>query len=332
MKCLFINGVKSVVTEERPVPEIGEKDVLIKLEARGICGTDLTSYRYGMPNGFGHEMAGVVAQAGAESNFKVGDRVFVSNMSQNLVGYSPETGYSYMGGFAEYIKVKNPVANVDLYPVPDGMSYSEAALVEPFCVGMSGVKKGVYTPESKIVIFGAGIIGMCAFEYLKSQGVKNVVVADINPNRLEKAEKAGAIIFNTADGNMKEFLTEKFGLNFSMTLGMVPDVDVYIDAAGVGALINEAMGMIKSGAQITILAVHHKPVELDMVSLMYNNVGVKGSCMFSHEDILEAIEILSKDHSIAERLVSHEIPFENAEEAFKIADNADISLKVMIVE
>lgn len=158
------------------------------------------------------------------------------------------------------------------------------------------------------------------------------MVADINPSRLEKAEKAGAITFNTAEGNMKEFLTEKFGLNFSMTLGMVPDVDVYIDAAGVGSLINEAMGMIKSGAQITILAVHHKPVELDMVSLMYNNVGVKGSCMFSHEDILEAIDILSKDHSIAERMISHEIPFENAEEAFKIADNADISLKVMIVE
>ena len=73
MKCLFINGVKSVVTEERPVPDIGEKDVLIKLEARGICGTDLTSYRYGMPNGFGHEMAGVVAQAGKDCNFKVGD-------------------------------------------------------------------------------------------------------------------------------------------------------------------------------------------------------------------------------------------------------------------
>ncbi len=332
MKCLFIDGVKSVKFEERNLPEIGPEDVLVKLKARGICGTDLTSYRYGVANGFGHENAGIVEQAGEKSSFKAGDRVYVSNMSQNLVGYSPETGYAYMGGYADYILVKNPVANVDLYPVPDEMSYSEAALVEPFCVSMSGVKKGVYSPDSKIVILGAGIIGMGAFEYLKSQGVKNVVVADINKERLAKAEKAGAVPFNTMEGNMKDFLGEKFGMAFSMTNGMVPDVDVYIDAAGVSSLVTDAVSMAKTGCQITVLAVHHKPLGLDMVGLMYNNVKIAGSCMFSHEDILEAISILSKDHSIAERMISHEIPFENAVEAFAIADDASQSLKVMLID
>ncbi len=331
MKCLFVDGVKQVSFQEKSVQEIRAKDVIVKLESRGICGTDLTSYRYGMPNGFGHEMAGYVYKAGEESNFKEGARVFVSNTSMNLVGYSPETGYSYMGGFADYIVVKNPVENVDLYPIPDSMSFSEAALVEPFCVGMSGVKKQAFNSESKIVIFGAGIIGMCAFEYLKAKGVKNVVVADICEPRLEIAEKAGAIPFNSANGNMKEFLTEKFGLAFSMTGGMVPDVDVYIDAAGVASLIKEAVGMIKNGGAITILAVHHAPVELDLVSLMYNNVKFSGSCMFSHDDIMEAIDIISKDPDVAKTLISHEIPFENAKEAFEIADNASVSLKVMMV-
>lgn len=331
MKCLFIEGVQKVTIQDREIGELGPKDVLVKLEARGICGTDLSSYRSGMAMGFGHEMAGVVYEVGNESEFKVGTKVFVSNLSQNLVSYSPEQGYSYMGGFAEYLLVKNAVENVDLYSVPNTMSFPEIALIEPFCVGMGGVKKYPMTKESKVVIFGAGIIGMCAYEYLRSQGVQNVVVVDINESRLECAKKAGAIPFNSKHGNMKEFLTKLFGINYSMLVGPVPDVDVYIDAAGVGSLLNEALNMIKMGGQITILAVYHNMPELNMTSVMYNSVKINGSCMFTPCDILEAIEIISKDASIASHMISHEIPFEDAIKGFEIANNPSDCLKVMLV-
>lgn len=331
MKCLIIEGVKKVAFVERGIPELGENDVLVKIESRGICGTDLSSYRYGMPNGFGHEMAGVVQEVGSTSEFVVGTKVFVSNLSQNLVNYSTPGTYEYMGGFADYIVVRNAKENVDLYPVAKEMTYSEAALVEPFCVGMSGVKKATITKNSKVVILGAGIIGMCAFEYLRCKGVTNIVVCDINETRLEKAKQAGAIAFNTKEGNLEAFLTQTFGQGFSMMKGMVPDVDVYIDAAGVGSLVNEVVGYGKIGAQLTVLAVHHQPLSIDMTNVMYNSFKIIGSCMFSHEDILEAIDLIQKDKHIASTLISHEIPFENAKEGFEIADDASKSLKVMLV-
>lgn len=331
MKCLFIDGVKKVSLQEREVSEIGPRDVLVKLEARGICGTDLSSYRSGFAMGFGHEMAGVVYKVGCESDFVVGTKVFISNLSQNLVSYAPESGYAYMGGFADYILVKNAVVDVDLYPVPESMSFSQIALIEPFCVSMSGVKKYPVNKDSKVVIFGAGIIGMCAFEYLKSQGVQNTVVVDINESRLLRAKKAGAIPFNSKEGNLKDFLSEIYGINYSMLVGPVPDVDVYIDAAGVGSLLNEALNMIKIGGQITILAVYHKAPEINMTSVMYNSVKINGSCMFTPQDILEAIEIFQKNPCIAQHIISHEIPFEEAQRGFEIADNPSECLKVMLV-
>lgn len=332
MKCLYLDDVKKVSFQEKEIPSVGENDVLVQIKARGICGTDLNSYRTGEALGFGHEMGGVIAKVGEKSHFKVGDKVFVSNLTPNLVTYATEAPQSYLGGFAEYILVKNPVEGIDLFTVPETMSFSEIALVEPFCVGMSGVKKSHFHENSKVVILGAGIIGMCAFEYLKSQNVKNVVIADINENRLEKAKKAGAIAFNSKDGDLNTFLSETFGNSFSVLAGEVPDVDVWIDAAGVGALVTQSLNSIKYCGEVVVLAVHHKPIELNLMNLMYNNVKISGSLMFSNEDIQEAIDIISRDHKIFEEMVSHEIPFENAEEAFRIADDADISLKVMMVD
>ena len=331
MKCLFLDGKEVVSVQEREIATLGANDVLVKLESRGICGTDLNSYRTGVAMGFGHEMGGYVAKAGEKSSFKVGTRVFISNLSPNLVSYAPESGYAYMGGFADYILVKEAKENVDLYPVSEKMSYSQIALIEPFCVGMSGAKKYAFKPESKVVILGAGIIGMCAFEYLKSQGVQKIAVVDINEARLKRVQEAGGIALHSQKENLQEALGTLFGQAYSMMAGMVPDVDVYIDAAGVPVLTKQVVQMMKSFGQLTVLAVYHQPMDMDMATLMYNNIKVSGSCMFSHEDILEAIEILQSHPEIAKRLISHEISLEEAKEGFQIANDASKSLKVMLV-
>jgi 2-desacetyl-2-hydroxyethyl bacteriochlorophyllide A dehydrogenase len=333
MKCLFIDGVEKVSLKECPIPKVGDNDVLIKLEARGICGTDLNSYKTGYPNGFGHEMAGYIYQKGMNVHAKLNQKVFVSNLTaMDLVSYSPDETFSYMGGFADYILVKNFKENVNVYPVPETMKYSGIALIEPFCVGMSGVKKCQYTQASHVVILGAGIIGMCCFEYLKYKGVKNIVIVDINEHRLNIAKKSGAIICNTKQTCLEDFLLEQFGLAYSMTKGEVPNVDVYIDCAGVGELTNQCVSMSKITTQMTILAVHHKPMLVDMMSVMYNNVTLEGSCMFTHEDILESIEIIANNPIIADELISHEIDFQDAKKAFEIANNPNESLKVMLIK
>lgn len=89
MKCLFVDGVKQVSIREREIPTVSDKDVLVKIMARGICGTDLASYRSGKAMGFGHEMSGIICRTGENSSWKTGTRVFVCNLSQKLVNYAP---------------------------------------------------------------------------------------------------------------------------------------------------------------------------------------------------------------------------------------------------
>lgn len=332
MKGMILEGVKTVSLKDFPKPTATGRDVLIKIEARGICGTDLASYRSGTASGLGHEMGGIVCEAGEESSFQVGTRVFVSNITGHLTTYCAEPPFGYMGGFADYILVKDAEPNRDLYPIPDGMSYTEAALVEPFCVSMSGVKTySGLNENTKVVVIGAGIIGVCALAYLKAQGVKKVAVCDVVEERLSKVKELGGIPVNSSDDSFLKILGDTFGTTISRVAADVPDVDLYIDAAGVGPLLSKIVGATSINSQITVLAVHQRPPELNMRAVMYNTVKIIGSCMFGHDDIMESINVLSNDHNIAKIIVSHEYPMNDIVEAFHTADDPKSSMKVMIV-
>lgn len=331
MKTLILKDVGKVDFEEHERPQAAGRDIVVKISGAGICGTDLASYRSGVAMGFGHEMAGVVCEVGDESPISVGTRVFVSNLSKNLVSYRSENRGAYIGGFAEYILIKNAELGEDVFEIPDTLDDEEAALVEPFCVGMSGAKKYPFSEDSHVVIYGAGIIGMCALMYMLSKGVKNPVVVDFNEIRLQRVKEAGAIPFSSAKGGLKDFLTEQFGTAVSATAGTVPNVDVYIDCVGAASIPQEVLGMAKVDSQLTVLGVHHKPVETDFMSIMYNRLRVMGSVMFKKEDIKEAIALLAEDKKICRTLITHKIPFSEAKKAFQVASDADASLKVIMV-
>lgn len=156
-------------------------------------------------------MSGVVEAAGKDSSVKVGSRVFASNlMAQDIVAYGETLG-QYLGAFVECVVVRNATIDRDVYLLPDQMTFEEGAYVEPFCVSMSGVKKYNITEITHAAILGAGIIGLGCFEYLKSRGVKDVVVVDTNDVRLAKAQEMGAIPCNTKNNDLSKFLFDKFG-------------------------------------------------------------------------------------------------------------------------
>ena len=214
--------------------------------------------------------------------------------------------------------------------MPDTMSFAEGALTEPFCVSMCGVKKYPVRENTHVVIFGAGIIGMNAALYLSHKGVKNITIADINEVRLKKAEDAGFLPLHTMKTNMIEELTKRYGHAISATKGLVPDVDLWIDAAGVPSLLKEAITYGKYTGQITILAVYRKDVELCLKDVMYNSLAIIGSVMYSLSDVSEAISLINANKDIGRTMISHEIPVEQAEEAFRIADDASVSMKVIM--
>lgn len=187
-----------VVDVERPVP--GPKDALVRVRACGICGTDTFFLHLGgMPTGadgstraipLGHEPAGEVVEVGAEvTGLAVGNRVVVNPQAAptGIIGCGGE-----LGGMDEYLLVENAKVGTSVAVLPDDMPFDVAALNEPMAVARHAVNRSGARPTDKVVVFGAGPIGLGAAIWLKLRGVEHVTVVDIIPERLETALSVGA--------------------------------------------------------------------------------------------------------------------------------------------
>lgn len=206
-----------------PIPQIGESDVLIRVKACGICGSDV-SYYFGKspletPDGkgpliIGHEISGEIAEVGGlvaqKGFFAPGDRVVVNppqpcnacvycrKTKVNLCEHTQTIGVSVDGGFAEYVKVN--YANV--FKLPDGIDFEEGAMAEPLACSCYGVENLDVKLGDTVAVIGAGAIGLMMVQLIKMQGAGKIIVTDINDYSLQMARDMGAdLVFNTLDGN-----------------------------------------------------------------------------------------------------------------------------------
>ncbi len=205
MKGAVYYGIEDVKIEERPKPTPGPKDVIVKNVCAGICGTDISAYYHGgepygiKPNHiFGHEMAGYVVEVGSEVNdISVGMRCFVNPVTIKVPGSAPAIEIADMAGaFGEYVLVEEAKIDYNIFPLPENVTFEEAAIIEPFNVGNRAVNNGHAKPGEKCVVYGAGPIGLCAVASLKGKGIKDIVVIDLNNRRLTVAKKMGCYTFN----------------------------------------------------------------------------------------------------------------------------------------
>ena len=231
-------GTIQVAEIQRPAP--GPRDLLVRVRACGICGTDAAFVQMGgMPLGpdgqtastpLGHEPAGEVVEIGAEvTGLKTGDRVVNPQVAPSgIIGCG-----GTLGGMSEYLLIQNAVAGQSVAAFPDTLSFEVAALNEPMAVARHCVNRSQARTADKVVVFGAGPIGLGAVIWLKRRGVRQVTVADVIPARLHTALAAGA---DTVIDSSREDVTARLaGLHGHSTnaLGAArPDTDIYIDAAG----------------------------------------------------------------------------------------------------
>lgn len=264
MKAAIYHAIEDIRIEERPMPVPGPNDVLVKNIKAGICGSDVTAFKFGgnsigvlAGREFGHEMLSVVWAVGGQvsSEIKKGMRVFVNPMTCKKVG---RIVAMMAGAFSQYVLVENAEIGYNLYPIPDNVTDEEGVLVEPFCVANHGVNMGRPAKGEKAVIFGAGPIGLAASQSLLGKGIKDIVVVDIADWRVEKAKSMGVAAFNPQQGDLREFLLKQCG----ETSEGEPDVDLYIDAAGVPSILTDFLFLAKAGARLSVIAVHKKRVEI----------------------------------------------------------------------
>jgi L-iditol 2-dehydrogenase len=275
----------------------------------------------------GHEPAGEVADVGSNvSGVAVGDRVVINPMAipDDIIGNGGSTG-----ALADYLLIRDAVRGRSFEVIPDHIPFEVAALNEPMAVARHAVNQVAPKQTDRVVVFGAGPIGLGATIALKSLGVAHVVVIDIQPARLDKALRVGAdAVINSADEDVVARLIDLHGAGESIW----PDkagTDVYLDAAGVPAVVNTALAAAKCGAKVGIVGVHKEPINVDFMNVMSNELTIVGSMGYPSEIFEVTSDIVAHWEKYAV-IVSHTFAFDDLQEALRCASTPGASDKIVI--
>ena len=327
-----------------PVPEPVDDQVLIEVDTVGICGSDVHGFQCGPfippkdPNqkiGLGHEYAGVVVGVGPKvTKFKVGDRVCAEpGVPAPNTHYVLEGRYNicptidflatqpnYRGALTHYIT--HPEGFV--YHLPDSMDMVEGALVEPAAVGMHAAMKGGATLGKKIVILGAGCIGLMTLQACRSLGATEIVVVDVLQKRLDMAKKLGAAhVVNGKDQDTVAFCKDLFGDD---------GADIVFETAGSKFTCMQALDIVGRGNKIMIVGTISEPVPINFLKI---NREVTIQTVFRYcNNYQQTIDAISSGAFDVKSMVTHVYDYEDVQRAFDESVNckADIIKGVIKVK
>lgn len=331
MRLLNIHGVGDVRLDTYERPETGPKDVVVKMKAVGICGSDLSYIKMGgIPNPrnitpLGHEGAGEVLEVGSEvDGIAVGQRVIVNPMMtpSNVGSGGPE------GAFTEELLVREARLGDSILPIPEGISYEIAAMCEPLAVAMHGVNRAGVKPGDKVVVFGCGPIGLGMILWLVDRGVTDVIALDLAEERLERALALGArAAFDPTTVDLRAELAKLHGEVPSYNRVGV-GTDAFIDAAGAPGILTQVIMMAKFHAKLVVTAAYMKPIEFPVGRMLTSEMTITTAVGYPTEmpDVIAAMPRLAEKIG---SLISHRLPFDRVIEGLAVAGRQD-SAKVMI--
>lgn len=333
MRQVSIHGPGDVRVDEVARPKAGPRDVVLKVAACGVCGSDLTFIKRGgagkpdqaMPMPLGHEAAGVVVEAGAEvKGLAPGMRVILNPMSTpEVIGNGgPE------GAFSDYLLVRGAELDRSLFEAPADMPMHVAALTEPMGVARHGVNRANPKPDAKCAVFGVGPIGLGAVMWLKRRGVAHIVAIDVSPERLAAASALGADATLVAgERPLLEALAELHGTGPSI-MGPTVGTDVFLDYAGAPQVTRDVIDIAKRGATFMMVALHPEPELVNLHKLVVKEISLLGSVGYPDEYRSVIADLADLGEEITQ-LISHRIPFDRFHEAIETARDRS-SAKVMV--
>jgi L-iditol 2-dehydrogenase len=317
MKRVKLIAPKRFIIEEVDIPKPALNEVLIKVKACGICGTDLHAY-YGehpfisYPIVPGHEFSGIIEKTdehvvveplltcGKCYNCKIG--------RYNICNDLKVIGCQTDGAFAQYITV--PINKV--FSIPKDMSFEEATFVEPIAVGIHAIKKAGDIKGERIVIMGAGPIGLIILQLSKIFGVKEVIITDILNSRLKLAKELGAnYAINIKEENLIEWVYNTFGRD---------GIDKVFECVGgdQSITINQAINLTRKGTRIILIGVFKRSLPVEIKLIQDRELEIVGSLVYTSIDFSEAINLLYTKKINVNKLISKLLPLERVEEAMKM--------------
>ncbi len=335
MKVAVYYSNSDIRIEERLVPEIGRGEILVKMKACGICGTDVMEWyrKPKAPRVLGHEMAGEIVKVGeGVTGYGVGDRVFVSHhvpcfdchycaTGRESACKTLHTGNYDPGGFAEFIRVPEINGKYGTFLLRAEVSFDEAAMIEPLACVVSGQKRLNIAKGQTVLVLGSGISGLCHVQLAKLAGAK-VIATDINDYRLGKAAELGADHVINAKGYSIEELRK-------VNDGRL--ADIVIVCAGADKAVADAIASVDKRGTILFFAVPQKPLELPSVRFWREEISVLFSYGAATDEIREALKLIATKKFDTRKMISHRVPLSEIVEGFGLVAGAGESLKVVVI-
>ncbi|MFC5401375.1 galactitol-1-phosphate 5-dehydrogenase [Cohnella soli] len=291
MQALVYEGPRSMNIREVPVPSIKPDEVLIRVERVGICGSELSGYLghnslRKPPLIMGHEFSGVIAQAGDQvEGVSAGDRVtanplitcgtcrYCRNGQSQLCGSRNLLGAHKPGAFAQFVAV--PARNV--YQLDDTVTFEEGALAEPFACAVHVCRLLELEPTDRLLIYGAGPIGLFALQAAQVYGVRDAVIVDLNEARLEIARELGGIAVTSLEG-----------------MDVTGGFDAAIDAVGAGITRQQSVAGVRAGGRVVFTGLHEADSNLPINDMIRSEVTVKGAFAYSQDDFETALRWIAQ--------------------------------------
>lgn len=334
MRTALYLGKEKIKLTQADRPQVGPHDVLIKNINASICGTDVAVFQHGPGTGhkisvgekFGHEMVSEVVEVGSENtDFKVGQRVYPYPVY--ATGDPRKAGM--LGGFTEYLLIKNAKLNHDLYLVPDELSNEVAAMTEPFTVATKAVKRTYPQEGESACVYGAGTIGLGAALALQHFGCKKVMVVDHSNYRLKIASKLDFETVNSAREDLKKKQFNFFGQGMSLQ-GTEPKVDIFIDAVGNSEILQNYLDSTIVDSRMVLVGVDNQIKEIDLLKMTFASQSLIGSGGYRPDDVETVFNIFKENKDNIGKMVTKVEPWENLVDAIKLASDPYRSLNVQV--
>ncbi len=323
MKTAFIIAENKIEIREVPVPEISENDVLVKIMAMGVCGTDIQFFKgirkIKFPHISGHEASGEVVEVGSRvKNVSIGDRVAIDpniNCGHcwycrrgkfNLCKNKKVVGVSLPGVFSEYVKI--PERNV--FKLPDSVSYMYGSLVEPLSIALHVYHRSNVQIGENVALFGAGTIGLLLLQLLPKVGV-HITVIDKVDDKLSKAQYLGANrVVNLSDTSFQSLLEEN--KNYLKV----------IDAAGVPATLEGSVELAGPGARIVWLGLPTADIKINAFHFLYRELSLYSSLAYNFE-FGDALKLIEEGKVDLDTIITRKFKFDELDKAIEAQAKGD---------
>jgi len=336
MKAAVYYSNSDIRIEDVPVPKIRDGELLVKIEASGVCGSDVMEwYRIKKaPVILGHEIAGTVVEAGTGvTRFKHGDRVTVAHhVPCNTCRHCLKGNHSVCdmlrstnfdpGGFTEFVRV--PAVNVDrgVFLLPDNVSFEDGSFSEPLGCVVRAMRACRMEPGKTMLVIGSGMSGLLFIKLARALGAGRIVATDVSPYRMEAAARAGADLVFDAKDDVPALVRK----------GLGHGADIVVLSASRDSAIEQGLKCVERAGTVIFFA-PKQPGEtypLPLFDLWRDNITIVNSYASPPYDTMIAIDLIASGRVVVSDLVTHRLALAEAGTGFRLAAEAGESMKVII--